>query len=143
MKQRDARRVDGGLFAFAERATNNGVAALLLGYVNSAQLVSTGTLNSRSDYYGAFLQDDWKVSTKLTLNFGLRWDMDTPRSESVNRQSGFDGTVMNPVAGVPGIVTFSGVDGRSKYAHNTDKNNFGPRFGFAWRVRNDMAVRGG
>ena len=71
----------GGLFAFNERATANGVAALLLGYVNNAQLVSTDTLNSRSDYYGAFVQDDWKVSTVLTLNIGLRWDMDTPRSE--------------------------------------------------------------
>jgi len=133
----------GGQFAFAERATANSVAALLLGYVNNAALVSTDALNSRSDYYGTFVQDDWKVLSKLTLNFGLRWDMDTPRSEQDNRQSGFDGTVMNPVAGVPGIVTFSGVDGRGKYAHDSDKNNFGPRFGFAWRVRNDLAVRGG
>ena len=133
----------GGLFAFSERATANALAALLLGWVNSAQLTATDPLNTRSDFYGAFLQDDWKISSKLTLNVGLRWDLDTPRWEKDNRQSGFDPAVINPVAGVPGIVTFSGVDGRGKYAHDSDKNNLGPRLGFAWRLRNDLVVRGG
>jgi hypothetical protein len=133
----------GGLFAFNERATANGLAALLLGYVNNATLTSTDPLNSRSDFYGAFVQDNWKLSSKLTLNLGLRWDMDSPRFERDNHQSGFDPAPINPVAGIPGIITFSGVDGRSKYAHDFDKNNFGPRFGFAWRVAGGMVVRGG
>ena len=132
----------GGVFAFGERATN-AMAALLLGYVNNAQLAATDALRTRSDYYGAFIQDDWKVTSKLTFNIGLRWDLDTPRWEKDNRQSGFDGTVMNPVAGIPGIVTFAGLDGRSKYAHDFDMNNFGPRFGFAWRALPRTVVRGG
>ncbi|MBI4874633.1 MAG: TonB-dependent receptor [Acidobacteria bacterium] len=133
----------GGLFGFGNRATADALAALLLGWVNSAGLSYTEPLNSRSDFYGAFVQDDWKVSSKLTLNAGLRWDMDTPRSERDNRQAGFNGTAMNPVAGIPGIITFAGRDGVSKYAHDFDKNNFGPRFGFAWRAGKKLAVRGG
>ena len=133
----------GGLFAFSNRATSDGLAALLLGWVNNGQLTSTDPLNSRSDFYGAFLQDDWKVSPRLTLNIGLRWDMDTPRSERDNHQSGFDGAAINPVAGIPGIVTFAGRDGAGKYAHKFDKNNLGPRFGFAWRALQGLAVRGG
>jgi outer membrane receptor protein involved in Fe transport len=133
----------GGLFAFNERATANGLAALLLGYVNNATLTSTDPLNSRSDYYGAFVQDNWKVSSRLTLNLGLRWDMDSPRFERDNRQSGFDPVKINPVAGIPGVITFAGLDGVGKYAHNFDKNNFGPRAGFAWRAGTGMVVRGG
>jgi hypothetical protein len=69
--------------------------------------------------------------------------MDTPRSEQNNRQSGFDGTMINPLAGVPGVITFSGRGGLGKYAHAFDKNNFGPRVGFAWRLGRDLVVRGG
>jgi hypothetical protein len=133
----------GGLFAFNDRATASGLAALLLGYVNNATLTSTDPLNSRSDFYGAFIQDNWKISSRLTINLGLRWDMDSPRFERDNHQSGFDPAPINPVAGAPGIITFSGVNGRSKYAHDFDKNNFGPRFGFAWRIGGGMVVRGG
>jgi len=95
-------------------------------------------------YYGAFVQDDWKVTPRLTLNFGLRWEMDTPRRERNNRQNGFDEFARNPVSGTPGAMTFSGVDGRSPCAHQFDKNNLGPRFGFAWRpVGEKLVVRGG
>jgi hypothetical protein len=133
----------GGVFGFGNRATVDALGALLLGYVNNATLNYTDPINSRSDFYGAFLQDDWKVARNVTLNFGLRWDMDAPRFEKDNRQSGFDPRAINPVAGIPGIITFAGRDGVSRYAHDFDKNNFAPRFGFAWRAANTVAVRGG
>ena len=141
--QDDFNSTFGGSFTFNDRATGNGLASLLLGHVTAASLTDTDVLNSRTDYYGAFLQDDWKIGQRLTLNLGLRWELDTPRWETNNRQSGFDARAINPVAGVPGVVTFSGRDGRSKYAHDTDKNNFSPRFGFAWRLRDNLVVRGG
>jgi hypothetical protein len=133
----------GGSFSFTDRATNSAIASLLLGWTASAQLVDTDVLNARGDYYGAYIQDDWKVTPKLTLNLGLRWEIDTPRWERNNRQSGFDPNSINPVSGTRGIVTFAGVSGVSKYSHNHDWNNFGPRFGFAYLVRSGFVLRGG
>jgi hypothetical protein len=133
----------GGSFAFSDRATANGLAALLLGWTNSATLLTTDVLNSRSNYYGAFLQDDWKVTSRLTFNLGLRWEIDYPRWEANNRQSGFDPFAINPVSKTPGVVTFAGLNGVSKYSHNFDANNWGPRFGFAWSARQGLALRGG
>jgi hypothetical protein len=133
----------GGNFGFSDRATNSGVASLLLGWVNSGAEVVTDFLNARSNYYGAYVQDDWKVTSKLTLNLGLRWEMDYPRRESQNRQSGFDRYAINPVSGTPGVITFAGLNGVGKYAHDFDGNNWGPRFGFAWRAIKGLVVRGG
>ncbi|MEZ5403396.1 MAG: TonB-dependent receptor [Bryobacteraceae bacterium] len=149
----------GGVFGFGNRATgapvrladgallNTGtgdaLAELLLGWTTSASLVDTDILDTRTDYYGAYIQDDWKVTSRFTLNIGLRWEMDTPRWERNNRQSGFDGSKINPVSGTPGVITFAGQDGVSKYAHQFDKNNFGPRFGFAFRATNKLVLRGG
>ncbi|MBL8173142.1 MAG: TonB-dependent receptor [Bryobacterales bacterium] len=134
----------GGTFTFNDRATRSGVATFLLGHVTGAGLTDPDLLEARTDYYGAFVQDDWKVSRTLTFNLGLRWEVDTPRFERIdNRQSGFDGTAINPVAGIPGIVTFSGRNGLGKYAHNFDWNNIGPRFGFAWKPLGKTVIRGG
>ena len=79
------------------------MAALLLGWVNTANVV-TGDTITRSDYIGAFVQDDWRVSTRLTLNIGLRYDFDTPRWETRNYQTGFNANTINPVSGTPGIM---------------------------------------
>ena len=133
----------GGQFGFNDRATNNGLAALLLGWTNSADLNKVDILETRTDYYGAFFQDDWKVNSKLTLNLGLRWEIDTPRYEQSNRQSGFNGAILNPVSGTPGVVTFAGRDGVGRGSHRIDKNNIGPRIGFAWQALPRFVIRGG
>jgi hypothetical protein len=121
-------------FSFNDVATGRGfaLAALLLGHPVSVSSTG-GTTSLVSDYFAAFIQDDWKPLKGLTLNVGLRWEMDTPRLERDNRQSGFDSGPINPVSGTPGIVTFAGRDGVSRYAHEFDKDNFGPRIGFAWQ----------
>lgn len=143
MNQDDFNQSTGGRFNFANRATGVGLAELLLGHVNSGQLVDADILETRTDFYGVFVQDDWKVAQNFTLNLGLRWELDTPRWERQdNRQSGFDPTVVNPVCDCLGVVTFSGRDGRSKYGHNFDMNNFGPRIGFAWKTTG-LVLRGG
>ena len=140
----DFNRSTGGRFGFGNRATGVGLAELLLGHVGGGQLIDADILESRTDFYGFFVQDDWRVTPTFTLNLGLRWELDTPRWERQdNRQSGFDPNVINPVCDCPGVVTFSGRDGRSKYAHDFDANNFGPRFGFAWEAARGFVVRGG
>ncbi|MBI3207374.1 MAG: TonB-dependent receptor [Candidatus Solibacter usitatus] len=138
------RNTAGGLFGFTNTATGHGVAALLLGWVQSASVNEVFPIRSRIDAWGVFLQDDWKITNRLTLNLGLRWDMDVPRRELFdNRMNSFDLFAVNPVSGTPGVVTFAGRNGVSQYAHDFDRNNFAPRLGFAYRVTEKWVVRGG
>lgn len=133
----------GGQFTFSDRATGDGFATFLLGWTTSAQVLDNDPIFPRSDYWSAFIQDDWKITPRFTINLGLRWDMDTPRWEFKNQQNGFDLNAINPVSHTPGVVTFAGRDGASKYAHDFDSNNVAPRFGFAWRPSDGLVVRGG
>jgi hypothetical protein len=127
----------GGSLAFTNQATGSSVASLLLGWVNSGSVLQTYPLHSRLDTYGAYVQDDWRVTPTLTLNLGLRYDVDTPRWEINGRQNEFNTTAINPVSGTPGVITFGG------YAHNWDLNNVGPRLGFAWKAHDKWVIRGG
>jgi hypothetical protein len=133
----------GGDLTFNNQVTGNSVASLLLGWVNQGSVLATQELHSRVDTYAGYLQDDWKVTPRFTLNLGLRYDVDSPRWDVDNRQNGFNPTEINPVSGTPGVITFSGIDGQSKYAHNWDLRDFGPRLGFAWRVTDNWVIRGG
>ncbi len=132
----------GGFFSFSPLPTGSSVATLLLGWTTTGFVDDFDVRHTRSDYWAGFLQDDWKLTRNLTMNIGLRWDMDTPRWDRNNRQNGFDPDALNPVSGTPGVVTFAGIDGRGKFAHDFDLNNFGPRFGFAYRMRPTFVLRG-
>jgi hypothetical protein len=138
----------GGSFTFNNDGTSTNTAAgaianLLLGNVYTASVNSFETIHSIADSYSAFIQDDWKLTPRLTLNLGLRYDVDSPRKTAPNRQNAFDPTAINPVSGTPGAVIFSGLNGASVYANQWDRNNFGPRVGFAWSPRDQWVVRGG
>jgi hypothetical protein len=127
--------------------TNNSghsLASFLTGYGNGFSMRETDVLDRYSWYYAGFVQDDWRVLPSLTLNLGLRWEMDTPMADRNNRMNGFDGTAINPVSGTLGVVKFAGKDGWPTAAYDPDYNNFGPRFGFAWQPgRKVWVVRGG
>ncbi len=133
----------GGSFTFTNKVTGSSLASLLLGRVNTANLQENEPLHSRANSYGLFIQDDWRITSNFTLNAGLRYDLDSPRWETHNRQNSFDPTAINPVSGTPGVITFAGIDGVSKYSNNWDWNNFGPRLGFAWKIGGNTVVRGG
>lgn len=142
-----------GDFAFATQPTalegtgntGFGLASLLVGFPNSFTLRATDPLDRYSYYLAGYLQDDWKVHPHLTLNVGLRWETDTPLIDKNNRMNGFDTTAINPVSGTLGVVRFAGVDGWPSSPYQADWNNWGPRFGFAWRPRgsNTTVVRVG
>ncbi|MEX2263046.1 MAG: carboxypeptidase regulatory-like domain-containing protein [Bryobacteraceae bacterium] len=125
--------------------TGFGFASLLVGFPNGFSLRNTDPLDRSSSYLAAYFQDDWKLTRNLTLNLGLRWETDTPIMDANNRQNGFDIEAINPVSGTPGVVRFAGVDGWPTQPHDADWNNFGPRFGFAWKVLGSekTVVRGG
>lgn len=118
--------------------TGNQQANILLGL--PADLVTKsrifgGPFNLRSQEWGFFVQDDWKVNDRLTLNLGLRYDIYTPFSERDGRYSLFDIAQSR-------VITASGGGDR---IIQTDKNNFGPRVGFAYAVDKEkkLVIRGG
>lgn len=142
------RPAGGGSFTFNNDGSSSNTAVgsvvnLLLGNVYTASINEYYTIHSVASAYGIFAQDDWRVTPHLTLNLGLRWDLDAPRKTDPNAQNSFNPTAINPVSGTPGVVTFSGLNGSGVYAHNWDLNNFGPRVGFAWSPREKLVIRGG
>ncbi|MGH9719293.1 MAG: carboxypeptidase regulatory-like domain-containing protein [Bryobacteraceae bacterium] len=125
--------------------TGFGLASMLVGFPNSLTLRATDALERKSNYLAGYFQDDWKVSNRLTLNLGVRWETDTPMVDRNNRMNGFDLAAINPVSRTPGVVRFAGLDGFPAEPYATDWNNFGPRIGFAYKAgANDkMVIRGG
>jgi hypothetical protein len=125
-------------------ATGNGLASMLVGFPTAFQELSTEPLDRHTYYLAGFVHDDWTVSPQLTLNVGLRWEVDTPEVDQNNRMSSFDLHQINPVSGTPGVVTFLGVNNYPTSPYSTHWSNFGPRFGFAWKLFGDKTVvRGG
>lgn len=125
------------------------VASLLLGYPASGDIQVVQPFSSPQPYIGLYVQDDIRVSSRLTVNVGMRWDVEMPRSERYNRLSYFNPTVASPLAGPTGIpnlvggLQFLGVNGNSSRQQNTDWNNLGPRVGLAWNVNDKTVVRTG
>jgi hypothetical protein len=121
-------------------------ASFLLGDPSSVSLaVRSRQPRFISNYYAGYVQDDFKVSRKLMLNLGIRYEVETPRHEAANAQSVFDPTAVNPGAtGVPGALIFgSGATGAQTY-----HKDIAPRFGFAWApeslpVVHHVVFRGG
>ena len=126
-------------------STGNGLASMLVGFPTGFSELDTQTLKRSSWYLAGFVQDDWTISSSLTLNLGLRWETDTPMVDANNRMNSFNLSQINPVSGTPGVVKFLGLNGYPTQPYSTDWNNFGPRFGFAWKVFNSdkTVVRGG
>jgi hypothetical protein len=105
----------------------------------------TDEISTRAQHLAFFAQDDYRVTDRLTLNLGLRWETEFPREEVNGRMISFDPLAINPVSGTPGVVLFAGRDGTPRRAYAADLNNFGPRAGFAYRIAGirETVIRGG
>jgi hypothetical protein len=144
-------RGSAGNFSFSAQGTSSGstggnsFATFLLGNAYSGNIQASDQIPSRASYVSLFVQDDWRITDRLTINAGLRWEAELPRKVVGNKQNSFDPLAINPVSGTPGVVTFSGTDGTPERAFATDWNNFGPRLGFAYRVpgTREIVFRGG
>jgi len=125
--------------------TGNALAAFMLGEVNAGTVQISDLIRSRASYWSFYAQDDWRLNSRLTLNYGLRWEAELPRREVDNKMNSFDPLAINPVSGTPGVVTFAGRNGTPVRAFATDWNNFGPRVGFAYQLTQSghTVLRGG
>ena len=145
-----------GRFNFARGATcrtlntcagneGNGLASMLIGWATGSEYHIEPKAFSRSAYWGFYLQDDWKITRKLTLNLGFRYDFDVPRWELQNRYSYWDLNAQSPVRAdgydTRGVMRF--VDNNRRSPFDADMNNWQPRIGFAFAATPKTAIRGG
>ena len=95
---------------------------------------------------GSFVQDNWRVTPNLTLNIGLRYDLDLPRTERANRISWLDLDSPSPLQ-VPGMPNLKGglhyADGNNRSPYENNYNGWGPRFGYAYQFKPHTVFRGG
>jgi hypothetical protein len=167
----------GGEFSFNDQWTReyfgvsqgvrdgSSVASLLLGNIASGFIAYNDQFLRRQPYIAGFFQDDWKVSQRLTLNLGLRYDVQFPLYEIHNRLNrGFDyatpqpnsnaivarwrelaatSNIPAPPDAVRGGLLFAGVGGQPRRVYNWDRTNIQPRVGFAYNIADKTVIRGG
>jgi hypothetical protein len=125
-------------------STGNAFASFLLGAPQKTSL-NISPVNPSSHFWNPafYVADDWKVSRRLTLNIGLRWDIVGALTENQHLSSGLGPNTPNPGAdGYPGALVFLSNLHQSSF-QNTYPKEFGPRFGFAYQINSRMVLRGG
>ncbi len=123
-----------GRFTGQNGQYQGGIADLLLGFPTRYQQDSNTVFNIWQKMYFFFIQDDWKINSKLTLNLGLRYEFDTPPRERDNQWSNFDGS-----AGAFVLAKDGGLFERALI--HPDYNNFAPRIGFAYSPLRRTVIR--
>lgn len=141
-----------------------GLASMLFGLPTSGNMQINSSRAEQSTFTGLYLQDDWRVTPKLSVNIGVRWEFEGADTERFNRAvRGFDFNAVSPIsqqaaaayAKAPdpilppsafrtrGGYTFPGGGGQPRGLWSADKNNFAPRVGFAYNLLRKTVVRGG
>lgn len=122
-----------------------GIATMLLGYATAGNLGRWATSTYTAKNYALFVQDDWKVTSTLTLNLGLRWEVETGITDRFNALTNFDPDVEYTVDGMRlrGGIAFPGVAGLPRGHRDFAYTDFQPRVGFAWQVMPKTVIRAG
>lgn len=145
--------------------TGDGFASLLVGEISTGRIALTPEPAILTKYAALYIQDDWTVNRRLTLNLGLRWESDFPNTERYGQLTNFLPNEAFPVQSVQIPLTSSGgaalpagvaglirpLNGRigtvddtvNNRQQNRDLNNFGPRLGFAFKLNDKTVLRGG
>jgi hypothetical protein len=125
-----------GSMSFSGALSGTGLSDLLLGLPSfSIQSKANNPQAQRTTSLGTFAQDDWKVSQRLTLNLGLRWEFNTPPVDAHDSMSAFNLAT--------GAVTQVGTHGLSRSGLRPDYATFAPRVGFAYSLDPHTVIRGG
>ena len=128
-------------------ASGNGVAEMLLGVIDSGTTAGYSDSPLESNHlFGEYFQDDWKARRNLTLNLGVRYEIQTPYTYRHNAASIFNPDALNPLSslvGKPllGALQFLGPDNRDVY--NTNWKNWAPRLGFSYQPVAKAVLHGG
>src|SRR6185295_417500 len=136
--------------------SGDSIASFLLGIPSGGNIDYALFPITLNKYYAPWFQDDWKVNPRLTLNLGLRCDLNIAPNERFDRLNrGFDTESTSPINSmidrnrfpnapqIKGGLQFAGVDGLSRISSDNDWNNLQPRVGFAYLLKNKLVMRGG
>ena len=147
----------GGNFNFQYATASGGVASLVTtnaqrGINAAGMLLGTGVWWIRpganvtpafsQKYFAVYSQNDWRASERLTINLGLRWEVQPGPTERFNRMSAWDFDATSAF-GTQGAIAFPGVDGYSRNLWDTEYDNWGPRVGAAYSLNDRTVLRGG
>lgn len=122
-----------------------GAASLLLGTPASGNVGRWATSTYTAKNFAFYVQDDWKITPKLTLNLGLRWEREGGITDRYNAFSNFDPDVQHTIQGINlrGGLIFPGVNGVGRGHRNAEWDNWQPRLGLAWQFRKGSVIRAG
>jgi hypothetical protein len=142
-------------FNRADALSGSALASMMLGAPTGGVIDNNVLPDFRWTFAAPWIQDDWKLTDKMTLNLGFRWDFNSPVGEDQNRLNyGFDPTTINPVSSridqtlfpgyqVRGGLTFAGVNGNPDRPWQYDKNNYQVRVGTAYQLNEHTVLRAG
>jgi len=131
----------------ASQTAGFGLASFLLGTPASGASQWPPAAALQSSYYAAYVQDTFRVTTRLTLNLGMRYDYESPYTDRFDQLTNFDYNLRPPLSvqgmDLKGALTFVGVGGVPRLLTDPDRNNFAPRLGFAFGATKTTVLRGG
>ena len=130
----------------ASPTAGDGFASFLLGIRGGDLTPNFKIIDTVSQYIGAYVQDDWRLTDNFTANLGLRYNLFIPRTERHNRMTWFNTTVASPLTGLPNLhggIEYPGTNGNPRQATKTYFKNFAPRIGFAYTPWSKIVVHGG
>jgi hypothetical protein len=130
-----------------DSSSGDPLAALLLGAYTTAPYNINPAYATQQLYLAPFVQDDWRVNDKLTVNLGFRWDYESPLTERYNKQVRyFDVNATSPISSAVGLPLKGGLvytDNTERHAYATDLNNFQPRLGVVYQAMPGTILRAG
>jgi hypothetical protein len=125
-----------GIDAYGGNFTGSALGDFYVGARSSYQLATQVESRTRQQAHWWYVQDDWKVNSKLTLNMGLRYELTSPIYDADNRLANFDPRTQSLV-----LATNDGISNRAQ--RDLDRNNFAPRVGAAFQMSSKLVLRGG
>ncbi len=132
------------------QGTGAGLATMLLGHPTDGSMTVATNFYNFVKYYALFVQDDWRLNSKLTLNLGLRYEHENgPADQNNNFITGFDPLAPSPLQQtvadpkIFGTVLYAGEGNNGRYAGNPNLHKFSPRVGAAYALNSKTAIRGG
>jgi hypothetical protein len=127
--------------------SGNAFASFLLGAGSSGSAIISAMPAHTDRYYAWYVQDAWKATSRLTVNYGVRWEIQKARTERYNAQAYFDTTVTNPVGQTVGLPNLQGgirfIDSDNRTPYDTPFKDLAPRVGIAYRITDKFVARAG